>query len=107
MTSSFFPKKFEKIMLGAPILCHSQKKMQHLCEIILTMEYRMWGCRNSDRACFRYENRACHASRGAKFVGDHGSKTSRAINSATVSRSRIKCSAPPSTITSAARGRLL
>jgi hypothetical protein len=31
-------EKFGNSKLGAPILCHSEKKMQHLCQVFLTLE---------------------------------------------------------------------
>lgn len=36
-------------MLGAPILCHSEKKLQHLCKGFLTLEYCLCVCRNSKK----------------------------------------------------------
>jgi NAD(P)H-hydrate repair Nnr-like enzyme with NAD(P)H-hydrate epimerase domain len=54
-------------VLGAPILSHSEKKMQHLCQLFLTLEYRVWVCRNTIKACLATKNRSNHAVVDAVF----------------------------------------
>jgi len=64
---SFFPTKSGKVVLGALILSYSEKKMQHLCKLFLTMEYCVCVYRNIGEAClppkkcglYRYEKRYC------------------------------------------------